>query len=346
MEIGTQALEKLALALQGGSYSQVMVLTDTHTTRDCYPHLRPFLPPDHVQVEVAPGERHKHLGTCQHIWQAMTEAALDRRALMVNLGGGVIGDMGGFVASTYKRGIRFIQVPTTLLSQVDASVGGKLGVDFHGYKNHIGLFAEPEGVYIWPPFLQTLPTAELRSGFAEVIKHHLIADASAWEALQQITDLSRPDYAALIRHSVDIKARIVAEDPYERGLRKALNFGHTVGHAVESERLETSEPLLHGEAIALGMMCEAWLSQQAGFLSEKDLEAITRYLAVLYGHTALTEAEIPAIVARTRNDKKNEGGRILCTLLDGPGQARVNQAISLQDVEASLRWYQGLGVPG
>ena len=342
IEIGPEALPALAAAIAAGGYSQVMVLVDTHTGRDCYPLLAPYLPAGHLRVEIPAGERYKHLGTCQDIWAAMTAAALDRRALLVNLGGGVIGDMGGFAAATYKRGIAFIQVPTTLLAQVDASVGGKLGVDFQGYKNHIGLFAEPRGVYIWPDFLRTLPPAELRSGFAEVIKHHLIADGPAWHQLKTTQDLAQLDYAALIRHSVEIKAQVVAADPYERGLRKALNFGHTIGHALESEWLERPQPLLHGEAIAAGMLCEAWLSAEAGTLAPADLEAIVGYILALYGQVPVAPADLPAVVARTHNDKKNEDGRILCTFLDGPGQALVNQAVSPAQVEAALRWYQAL----
>jgi 3-dehydroquinate synthase len=261
------------------------------------------------------------------------------------LGGGVVGDMGGFVAATYKRGIDFVQIPTTLLAMVDASVGGKLGIDFQGYKNHIGLYREPLGVYIYPPFLDTLPPAELRSGLAEVIKHHLIADAAAWPDLRERRDLAALPLEALIRHSVDIKARIVAADPQEQGLRKALNFGHTIGHALETARLNSEKPLLHGEAIAVGMIAESYLSQQRGLLSEAQLLDVAQYLRQIYPSVGIAPEEYEHLTHLARNDKKNEGGRILCTLLNGIGGVAVNQTITGDDIAASLFYYLAAELP-
>ncbi len=340
IEIGDQALIALTEWLARLSFSQLLVLADEHTHRHCYPWLQPHLPAH--QVHIAPaGERHKTLATCIEIWQAMTDLALDRRTLVLNLGGGVMGDMGGFVAATYKRGIDFVQIPTTLLAMVDASVGGKLGIDFQGYKNHIGLYREPLGVYIYPPFLNTLPPEELRSGFAEVIKHHLIADKEAWPQLREQQDLSALPLEDLIRHSVAIKARIVAADPQERGLRKALNFGHTIGHALETARLASDQPLLHGEAIAVGMVAEAYLSQQHGLLSEIDLFDITQYLQRIYPFVRIDPQAFEHLTHLARNDKKNEGGNILCTLLHGIGGVQVNQVITADEVAASLTYYLG-----
>lgn len=338
--IGSQVLPQLAQWLREQSYSQILVLTDHHTQAACYLRLREHLPP-HAVVTIEPGEQHKTLDTCQHLWQAMTERAMDRRGLLINLGGGVIGDMGGFVASTYKRGMDFVQVPTTLLAQVDASVGGKLGIDFMGYKNHIGLYGLPQGVYIDPAFLATLPPQELRSGFAEVIKHHLIADAEGWQRLRQYRDLARLPLGELIEHSVAIKTHIVLEDPQEKGLRKALNFGHTIGHALETARLSSEQPLLHGEAIAVGMIAEAYLSQQRGLLTLDELQQVESYLRGLYPPVSIPTQDFEPIYQLSRNDKKNFGGRILCTLLDGLGQAAVNQEISQAEIEASLRYYVG-----
>ncbi|MCL4125963.1 UNVERIFIED_CONTAM: hypothetical protein GTU68_012040 [Idotea baltica] len=269
----------------------------------------------------------------------MTKAALDRKALVVNLGGGVIGDMGGFVAGTYKRGIDFAQVPTTLLAQVDASVGGKLGIDFNGLKNHIGLFRNPIGVYINPMFLETLSFEEKRSGFAEIVKHHLIADNEAWQKLKEITDLNELGYPNLIQHSIDIKSRIVESDPEEKGARKSLNFGHTVGHAVETYFLESGNRLLHGEAIAIGMICEAWISHQIGTLSEDELTEITEFFLRFYPKSKILTNTYPAIVHFAKNDKKNQDGKILCTLLNGIGEFQVNVSIDHSQITKSLDYY-------
>ncbi|TAE58099.1 MAG: 3-dehydroquinate synthase, partial [Bacteroidetes bacterium] len=247
--------------------------------------------------------------------------------------------MGGFCAATYKRGIAFIQIPTTLLSQVDASVGGKLGIDFQGLKNHIGVFQEPAGVYIYPGFLESLSERELLSGFAEVIKHCLIADKAGWEDLRKTQELRTLDFEAIILHSVRIKADIVAQDPLEKGIRKALNFGHTLGHAVESYFLSSPDPLLHGEAIAIGMICETWISGHRHLLKSPEIEQITQFLLSLYPHRPVPQDAYFDIEALTRGDKKNEGGRVLCTLLDGIGQVLYNEEISPEEIFVSLDYY-------
>lgn len=342
IHIGPDALSRLGAWLTERSPSQVLVLVDENTYQHCYPRLKPHLP-KHQMVHIQAGERFKTIATCEEIWQKMTDLAFDRKGLVLNLGGGVIGDMGGFVAATYKRGIGFVQVPTTLLSQVDASVGGKLGVDFRGFKNHIGLFREPEGVYIEPAFLETLPPQELRSGFAEVLKHHLIYDAEAWKQLAPVQHLQALDWPSLIQHSVNIKARIVAEDPFEQGLRKALNFGHTIGHAIESHHLESDQPLLHGEAIAIGMVAEAYLSLTEGQLTEGDYLQIRDFILHHYGHVELDPSTFPAIVQRMKNDKKNIGGKVLCTFLRGIGTPLVNQSISEAQSYAALEAYVAAG---
>jgi len=197
--IGQHSLVTFEAWLQAHTYSQVIVFTDEHTLSHCYPLLKPFLP-EHLQTSISAGEIHKNLETCVRLWEKMTEHQFDRKGLVINLGGGVLGDMGGFVASTYKRGIDFVQIPTTLLAQVDESVGGKLGIDFQGFTNHLGLFQEPQAVVIWPAFLQTLPHEELRSGFADVVKHHLIADRASWLQLNNQHKMEEMDWEALIQH--------------------------------------------------------------------------------------------------------------------------------------------------
>ena len=330
--------------LHARNYAGWVVLTDEHTRDQCLPLLSPFLADRRVvYVTVPAGERHKHLDTCRYIWEAMFDGGVGRRWCCLNVGGGVIGDMGGFAAATFKRGIDFVQLPTTLLSQVDASVGGKLGIDFHDVKNSIGLFANPQAVWIDPRFLDTLPARELRSGYAEVIKHALIADATQWERLRRRVDLSGVDWEATIGHSVDIKRAVVEEDPHERGLRKALNFGHTIGHAVESYFLNRPERLLHGEAIAVGMITESWISTRQRGLGADDLRTIVDYCRSVYGWQRVPESAFDALIGLMRQDKKNEGDEINFTLLDAPGRAVVNEAATPEVILESLRFYNSLG---
>lgn len=324
-------------------YSQFLVIADENTAQYCLPRLKAALgEQDFLLIHIPPGEQHKHIGTCQAIWQQMLEAGLDRRALVINLGGGVIGDMGGFCASTYKRGVDFVQVPTTLLSQVDASIGGKLGIDFGMVKNSIGVFCNPQAVFIDPAFLETLSAREIRSGFAEIIKHGLIQDATQWQHIKSIRDLSKVNWIDLIVPSLLIKKYVVEEDPFERGLRKALNYGHTIGHAVEGFALETDKPLLHGEAIAIGMITEAWLSHQQGFLSPADLAEISAFFIEIYGHYTLHEENFAAYLRLMGNDKKNEGQKINFSLIGAPGQVHINCHAEAGAIMDSLRYYQQL----
>ena len=339
IHIGPDAPLALGKAMEELGPSAVLVIADDNTFLSCYPRLRQHLPEHEIEV-IRSGEQHKHLQTCEQIWARMTALSLDRKAVVVNLGGGVIGDLGGFVASTYKRGIRFVQVPTTLLSQVDASVGGKLGVDFRGFKNHIGVFADPQGVYIDPAFLETLSDRELYSGFAEVIKHHLIADQEGWLRLQQIEDLRKENLAAMIEHSVAIKSHIVEKDPFEQGARKSLNFGHTFGHALESEWLERSSPFLHGEAIAAGMVMEAYMSLRRGLIYPKDYREIKQLIDRFYPEIPIHSADNESLLSRMGNDKKNEHGATLCTLLDGIGLFMVNAALSREEILDTFQHYR------
>ena len=336
--ISADAGADLSKAIASVQPSKIAVLVDQNTRANCYPLIREHLP-EHLLIEIVAGEEEKHLGSCQHIWQAMTEEAFDRKALLVNLGGGVIGDMGGFCAASYKRGIRFINLPTTLLSQVDASVGGKLGIDFQGYKNHIGFFQEPDRVIIWPGFLDTLPQREVRSGFAEVIKHCLIADGSYW-AMVSSKGLEGQAWQEIIPRSVGTKYKVVQEDPTEKGLRKILNFGHTIGHAVESFFLDRGENrLFHGEAIAIGMITEGYLSVQKCGLSEADFKAFEAYIREVYDDYVIDTADIRAIAQLSLQDKKNSGGTINASLLNSIGDCAYDIPISLEEIEGALAYY-------
>jgi len=320
--------------------SAIAVLVDNHTYRHCYPAVKALLP-KHSLIRIRAGEEQKHLATCQTIWDALTRANFDRHALVLNLGGGVIGDMGGFCAATYKRGIAFAQLPTTLLAQVDASVGGKLGIDFQGLKNHIGVFKLPDAILIDATFLETLPYNELRSGFAEIIKHCLIADSDQWNIIRRL-ELEEQNWAELVAHSVAIKQHIVAQDPAEKGLRKILNFGHTLGHAIETHFLnDARRRLLHGEAIAAGMVAEAYIAFKKGMIEELLLTEIEEYVFAVYGRARLREEDMEPILTLTLQDKKNRGGQVFMALLDGPGSCAFDIAVSKADMKQGLIYYRG-----
>lgn len=341
IHIGTQALVHLSQFLENRAFDKIVVLTDENTYAHCYPLVKPHLPPHHL-IKVAAGETHKNLDTCTQIWNQMTGLQLSRWSVLLNLGGGVIGDMGGFCAGVFKRGIYFVQVPTTLLSQVDASVGGKTGIDFQGFKNHLGVFQEPIKVFIYPPFLQTLPLEELKSGYAEIIKHWLISKKTSFEEQKNI-GLLTDDWTALITESVGIKAEVVAADPRETGLRKILNFGHTVGHALETFCLDKPGlRLLHGEAIAVGMICESYLSRQRNLITEEEQTSIELFIFSIFPKVQIKAADIPAIAALALQDKKNTGSVIKCTLLQGIGQAIYDQPVTIPEIQNSLQYYRAL----
>lgn len=317
-------------------HSGLLIVADAHTRRLCLPYFLAAsgLPADVPVAEVPAGESFKHISTCQQLWQQMLDARLDRKALVINLGGGVIGDMGGFCAATWKRGVDFVQVPTTLLSMTDAAIGGKLGIDFQGVKNTVGVFQNPAAVFVDPFFLKTLPGRELRSGFAEIIKHALIGDPALWQRICGTQNAS-PDLD-LLRDSIAVKVRIVQEDPLERGIRALLNYGHSVGHAIESYFLETDDPLTHGEAVAIGMICESRVAQ------DERLEAVIGVIKRHYAHRPIPEAALPAILQFMQQDKKNSGGKLRMAL---PGPTPFSmQALepSPAEIETSLLFYNNL----
>jgi 3-dehydroquinate synthase len=323
-------------------YSDLAILVDENTLRDCYPLIQDALP-QHFIIQVNSGEREKNIHTCVHIWEAMTVQALDRHACLLVLGGGVLGDMGGFCAATYKRGIDFILIPTTLLAQVDASIGGKLGVDFNHFKNHIGVFQKPVLTLLYDGFLESLPETELRSGFAEIIKHTLISDEKMWGEISK-SSLKAQEWKKLIKHSVDFKAWVTTEDPTEKGLRKILNAGHTIGHALESYLLAKGNRILHGEAIAVGLIAECYIAKTRGSLGDKDLSSICDFIVNIYGKVAIESHELGPIAQLTLQDKKNKGNKILCVLLDGIGKAKWDCEISLESVMDALSFYRTIQI--
>lgn len=339
IHIGNDIFGQLSQDIAAENYTQVIILADENTYRDCYPLVAAYLP-THKVIPILAGEEHKTLSTCEKIWALLTELSVDRKALIINLGGGVVGDLGGFVAGVYKRGIAFMQVPTSLLAMCDASVGGKVGIDFLAAKNQLGLFSIPKAVYICPRFLSTLAQREWISGFAEVIKHYLIADYLGWQKLQKVA-LNEIDVESLIRHAVNIKAGIVAQDMNEQHIRKSLNFGHTIGHAIESYFLGfDGEKVLHGEAVAIGMICESHISFQKGLLTEKELIEISSYIRTHFRHQDIPFFTYSHIFDLMLQDKKNHNHLILCVLLKGIGQVKINEIISFENFVESMNYYQ------
>lgn len=334
--------ESLPAWLRERAYSRVFVVADANAC--IHREALSLLPgADTYLVECPPisehaggAERLKTLATCEQIWSAMQQARLDRRSLVVNLGGGVVGDMGGFCAATYMRGVDFISVPTTLLAMTDAAIGGKLGIDFHGVKNAVGVFQNPRAVFADPVFLGTLPARELRSGFAEIIKHALIGDRDLWEKIRNLPPnallpgaISADAWTDLLEQSITVKAQVVTLDPHERGIRALLNFGHTVGHAIESCLLDTDDPLTHGEAVAIGMICEGLLGRDSA------ADTILRY----FGHRALPESLFPDLWERMQHDKKNASGLVRMAVPDAEPFSMRLVELSQNDAYRRLRHY-------
>jgi len=318
-------------------FTQLAVLVDVHTHIHCYPIIQQQLPA-HTLIKIPAGEGYKNIDSCLSIWKNLTDLNFDRHALLLVLGGGVLGDMGGFCAATYKRGISFILMPTTLLAQVDASIGGKLGIDFEHYKNHIGVFQQPLATLISPVFLNTLPERELRSGFAEVIKHCLIGDKAMWEIIRTKT-LADQDWTTLIPHSIKIKEDITQKDPREKGIRKALNFGHTLGHALETYFLSTSKPIFHGEAVAMGMIMESKIAHSKGLLTFEELNQIKAYVFSIFGK--VTEPfSSQEIIRLTLQDKKNKGNEVLMAVPKGIGTCVWDETTSEKEMLEAIEYYQ------
>jgi len=338
------SISELAKFIEQGKYSRFFILTDENTAEHCLPLVKEKI--SHLEnydiIEINAGEESKDIDFCIGIWKMLIDFGADRQSLMVNLGGGVISDLGGFAASTYKRGIDFVHVPTTLLSQVDASVGGKTGIDIDSIKNIIGTFTQPKAVFIEYDFLKSLPDRQILSGLAEMLKHGLICDVAYWNLLKA-SDLEHPS-VELIYRSVEIKNKVVIEDPKETGIRKSLNFGHTIGHAVETYSLlhDEGRHLSHGEAIAIGMICEAWLSHKKIGLSSEELTEITDVISGLYPKYMIEESANEELYALMQKDKKNQNGKINCTLLTHIGQYSVDNICTEDELCESLKYYATL----
>lgn len=322
------------------NYSSIFIIVDENTHTHCYPKFIPNViancPLEIIEIES--GEIHKNLETCAGIWNVLTELNADRKSLIITLGGGVITDMGGFVAATYKRGIDFVNIPTTLLSMVDASVGGKTGVDLGVLKNQIGLFANPEMVIVDANYLPTVTPREIRSGMAEIIKYGLTYDANLYHKIKENPQLNIVD---LIHRSIEIKNEVVLEDPKEQNLRKILNFGHTIGHAIESYFLESEhkENLTHGEAIAIGMVAECYLSTQLFNFSEQELNDVKALIVSIYGKTTILQEDFDSILDYLKHDKKNVGGQVNFVLLQELEKTAIDCKVTSKQVLESIQFY-------
>lgn len=314
--------------LKKTDYSKIFIVVDSNSHEHCLAAFLGELQTEIITevIEIEAGEINKNLETCLGVWNALSELGADRKSLIINLGGGVVTDLGGFVASTFKRGIAFINVPTTLLSMVDASVGGKNGVDLGNIKNQIGVINQPEMVLIHTSFLTSLPTNEMRSGLAEILKHGLIRSEDYWQKVTDLENLNLDDLDLIIEESVVIKTEIVQEDPREMGVRKTLNYGHTLGHAIESYFLTNDDKptLLHGEAVAVGMILATYLSKELRNFPEDKLKAITTILIDLYGKLTFEHADINQIIELMKYDKKNDHGNVNFVLLEDIGKPVIN----------------------
>ncbi|WP_109300737.1 3-dehydroquinate synthase [Aquimarina sp. AU474] len=343
---GQECYTALNSYLEKSNHSKIFILVDSNTHEYCLSLLMSKIETEYDTevIEIEPGEIHKNIETCSGIWNALAELQADRKSLIINLGGGVITDLGGFIACTYKRGINYINIPTSLLAMVDASVGGKTGVDLGNLKNMVGVISESEMVLIDTEYLSTLPVNQMCSGFAEMLKHGLIQDIGYWEKLSDLSQLELDDLNQMIHESVMIKNKIVIEDPTEQNIRKYLNFGHTLGHAIESFYLTHPEKptLLHGEAIAVGMIMESYISKELLSLTNNDLQDIGDVILATFPKLDIDPSDRQDIMNLLIHDKKNENGNILFVLLNAIGEAKYNCTVSNDLIVKSFEYYDSL----
>ncbi|WP_318640526.1 3-dehydroquinate synthase [Flavobacterium ardleyense] len=328
--------------LKSTAHSTIFILVDTNTNDFCSSKfLSNIATENRIEIiEIEPSEETKNIETCVELWSALSDLGADRKSLLLNLGGGVVTDIGGFVAATFKRGISFINIPTSLLSMVDAAIGSKNGVDLGNLKNQIGTITSPQMVIIDTDFLETLPQNQMRSGLAEMLKHGLIANHHYWDKFQDLAKIDYADFDSLIAESVEIKNNIVLQDPTEEGMRKALNFGHTLGHAIESHFMSKETTLLHGEAIAIGMVLESFLSFQLNFLSKTEYLEIKNQILAIFGRVEISQSDITEVLNLLKHDKKNEYGKVKFALLDGIGNAKIDQEVDNEIIIASFDDYK------
>ena len=339
--IGEKSFDALNTYLTKNKYSNYYIICDEHTFEYCLPTLlfhAPLLNEAEI-IELESGEDKKTLETCLQVWGALTDTGADKQSLIINLGGGVISDLGGFVASTFKRGIDCINIPTTLLSMVDASVGGKTGVDFEGIKNHIGTTTEPKGIFINPIFLETLSERQIKNGYAEVIKIALISDVEFWKSLKKLKSTKEFSSEMVIKKAIELKNNIVKKDLYEKDLRKSLNFGHNIGHALESSLIHQQKDVLHGEAIAAGMIMEAEIAKTLKRITAKEQKEITDYISSIYKNIKITKETETQLLKYILHDKKNIGDDLCFALPKGVGAYELYCGVQMDVIKKAISNY-------
>ena len=333
----------LVSAISDCEHDRIFVLTDETTQQLCWPKIKNFKAlKDCTPIIIKATDTHKNLDTLSQVWQALSNGGATRHSLMINLGGGMVTDLGGFAASTFKRGIDFINIPTTLLAMVDASVGGKTGINFGGLKNEIGVFSDSRFVIINTQFLDTLDHDNICSGYAEMLKHGLISDERTWAELVTF-DLDTPDLSQLQRmvaESIKVKERIVEADPHEHGIRKALNLGHTMGHAFESFAMRRGTPILHGYAVAYGLISELYMSARKTAFPTDRMHQTVRFIRENYGTFNITCDDYPTLIELMHHDKKNTSGIINFTLLGNVGDIRINQTANEEEIKEALDFFR------
>ena len=340
----SQSLNRdLTAAISECGHDNLFILTDEKTAQACLPVIQRYRCLRNARhITVPQGDTNKDLQSLTTIWQYLSENGATRHSLLINLGGGMITDLGGFAAATFKRGIDIINIPTTLLAMVDASVGGKTGINFNGLKNEVGAFCDARYVLLSTTFLKTLDSENLRSGYAEMLKHGLISTTERWAELVNY-NLAQPDLAQLqhmVGQSVAVKQDIVAQDPHEHGIRKALNLGHTIGHAFESFAMKQGRPLLHGYAVAYGIICELYLSAVKTAFPTDRMRQTVNFIRENYGQINITCDDYPALLDLMRHDKKNTAGTINFTLLGDIGDIRINQTATEEEIKEALDFYR------
>ena len=333
----------LVSAISECEHDRIFVLTDETTQQLCWPKIKNFKAlKECTPIIIKATDTHKNLDTLAEVWQALSNGGATRHSLMINLGGGMVTDLGGFAASTFKRGIDFINIPTTLLAMVDASVGGKTGINFGGLKNEIGVFSDSRFVIINTQFLDTLDHDNICSGYAEMLKHGLISDERTWAELVTF-DLENPDLSKLQRmvaESIKVKERIVEADPHEHGIRKALNLGHTMGHAFESFAMRRGTPILHGYAVAYGLISELYMSARKTAFPTDRMHQTVRFIRENYGTLNITCDDYPTLIELMHHDKKNTSGIINFTLLGNVGDIRINQTANEEEIKEALDFFR------
>ncbi len=335
--------EQLDFYIAKHEYSKLFILMDENIMEHCWP----ILQQESEEIKKAEvlvieaGESSKDIEIAAQLWHALGEYEADRSSLLINFGGGMISDLGGFIASTFKRGMDFVNIPTSLLSMVDASIGGKTAVNLGHFKNQVGLFNEPKSLFIQTSFLNSLDQRQILSGWAEMLKHGLITDKNHWETLIQVKELSVENIEGYIENSILIKKEVVEQDFTEKNIRKTLNFGHTLGHALESYSLKNdSNPLLHGEAVAIGMILESYLSVKKGLLSQDEYTSIFKGISSYYQAYDITEEFLNQIESLLGQDKKKSGNKLNLTFVSSIGKSVINQDTNLDDIKESIKFYK------